>query len=88
MLGRLEMTVDECIDQYRELMGTVFAKSEKSRLRLLPSGVIKPRFSSKTLARLIQDVITKAKNAPNSPLSADEPFHLEKQAGDSLRCRV
>jgi hypothetical protein len=88
MLGQLEMTVDECIGQYRELIGTVFAKSEKSRLRLLPNGVIKSRFSSKTLAKQMQGVIKNAENAPKNPLSTNEPFHLETQDGASWRCRV
>ena len=87
MLGRLEMTVEECITEYETLMRTVFAK-EESRVRILPNGVIKPRFSSKVLAQSIQGVVRRANIAREKPVSINEPFYLKGQDGSSRRCRV
>lgn len=56
MLGCLEMTVDECIDAYIKLMGTIF-----NREHLLPfsvlNGKIKARYKTRDLEKAIKDVI-------------------------------
>lgn len=88
MLGRLEMTVDDCITEYETLMRTIFAKKEESWIRIFPNLVIKPRFSSKVLAKTIQGVIGKAHKACDKPVSIDEPFYLESQDEKSRKCRV
>ncbi|THV93791.1 hypothetical protein D6D27_04172 [Aureobasidium pullulans] len=56
MLGRLEMDVDECIEEYVELMATVFG----ARARRIPiswRGKIKPRFDSKNLENAVKQVL-------------------------------
>ncbi|KAE8132049.1 hypothetical protein BDV38DRAFT_225645 [Aspergillus pseudotamarii] len=56
MLGRLEMSVDECIDTYVKLISTIFEK--KSRWPVNLSGNIKSRFDSTKLESAIKDVVT------------------------------
>lgn len=56
MLGRLEMSVDECIAAYSELAAAVFGE----RLHRLPAnmkGGVQPRFDSATLENAIQKVV-------------------------------
>ncbi|KAK7193328.1 phosphorylase superfamily protein, partial [Paraphaeosphaeria sporulosa] len=56
MLGRLEMSVDECIAAYSELAAAVFGE----RLHRLPvnmKGGVQPRFDSATLENAIQKVV-------------------------------
>lgn len=62
MLGRLEMDVDECIEQYGKLMEKVFEteSSSWSWLDWLPfdrNFWIKSKFDSKKLKAAIEDVI-------------------------------
>lgn len=56
MLGRLEMSVDECIDRYIKLISTVFEK--KSRWPVSLSGNIRSRFDATKLESAIKDVVT------------------------------
>ncbi|KAB8219792.1 hypothetical protein BDV33DRAFT_204096 [Aspergillus novoparasiticus] len=56
MLGRLEMSVDECIDRYIKLISTVFEK--KSRWPVNLSGNIRSRFDATKLESAIKDVVT------------------------------
>ncbi|KAK5691986.1 hypothetical protein LTR97_011157 [Elasticomyces elasticus] len=93
MLGRLEMDVDECITEYKNLMCTIFDEKKKSLFPLIGKFMINSRFSSKVLEEVIKQVITnvnKARaNSPNkSPIPIDELFCLEDQPGSSQRCRV
>ena len=56
MLGRLEMSVDECIDAYSELAADVFGE----KLHRLPAtfkGAVQPRFDSARLVRAIRKVV-------------------------------
>jgi len=56
MLGRLKMSVEDCIDAYTALMQEVFAKKENiSPLGFL--GGVKSRFSSTALKRAIEKVL-------------------------------
>ncbi|KAF2815391.1 uncharacterized protein BDZ99DRAFT_516118 [Mytilinidion resinicola] len=56
MLGRLEMSVEECIDAYKKMMEQVFEKrANRSFIGVL--GGVKPRFSSKALEDAILEVI-------------------------------
>ncbi|KAL6706652.1 hypothetical protein ACN47E_005194 [Coniothyrium glycines] len=57
MLGRLEMTVQECIDAYLRLMTQIFEKRENRSIVGVLGGV-KPRFSSAVLKDAISQVIT------------------------------
>lgn len=65
MLGRLEMSVDECIAAYSDLAAAVFSK-KASRVPVTMNGKVKPRFDSKKLEAAIQKVIKR------SGASADE----------------
>lgn len=84
MLGRLEMTVEECIDSYVSLMRRVFSKRKhRSLMSLL--GKVQPRFSSKALEEAIASVLK------DRDVSPDEPFEVndagaEPQTG--ARCKV
>ncbi|KAK5717227.1 hypothetical protein LTR15_009116 [Elasticomyces elasticus] len=93
MLGRLEMDVDECITEYKNLMCTIFDEKKKSLLPFIGKFKINSRFSSKVLEEVIKDVIknvNKARaNSPNkSPIPIDELFCLEDQSESPQRCRV
>jgi hypothetical protein len=77
MLGRLEMSVDECIEAYSTLMKQVFEKREhRSFVDML--GRVQPRFSSAALEKAIAQVI-KSRHIP-----VDEKFHN----GTKPRCKV
>lgn len=56
MLGRLEMSVDECIKAYSELMANVFGM-QLSKIPMYWKGKVKPRFDSKKLEEAIKQVI-------------------------------
>lgn len=87
MLGRLEMTVEECITEYKALMQAVFAKKEESRIPVLLNKMVNHRFSSEVLADWIIGVIEKA-NIGGNPVSVDETFYLKSQDRRSRRCNV
>ena len=56
MLGRLEMTVDACIDTYKEMMKSVF-KIKSSKLPVGWSGKTKAQFDSAKLRKAIEKVV-------------------------------
>lgn len=77
MLGRLEMSVEECIDAYTKMMKHVFEKKEnRSFISIL--GGVQPRFSSKALENAISQVL----NARGIPVN--ERF----ENGTTSRCKV
>lgn len=77
MLGRLEMSVQECIDAYTKMMRKVFEKkTNRSIIGVL--GGVKPRFSSKALEDAISQLL-KARG-----ISPDEKF----QSDTKPRCKV
>ena len=53
MLGRLRMTVDECIDAYILLSGRIF---QKQRHRVTIKGRVQGRFDSDELERAIKEI--------------------------------
>ncbi|KAB8233733.1 uncharacterized protein BDW43DRAFT_77322 [Aspergillus alliaceus] len=55
MLGRLEMSVDDCIETYVKLIRTIFEK--KSRWPVNLSGNIKSRFDATKLEKAIKEVV-------------------------------
>ncbi|EXJ91939.1 hypothetical protein A1O3_00489 [Capronia epimyces CBS 606.96] len=75
MLGRLEMTIDECIDAYLLLSDKIF---QKKAHRVTIQGKIQGRFDAKKLEEVIKEVVTKKK------LPADT---LLKSAGEAT-CKV
>ncbi|KAI9783465.1 MAG: hypothetical protein M1816_001347 [Peltula sp. TS41687] len=54
MLGRLKMSVDECIDAYISLSDKVF---QKKRHRATGKGNIQGRFDSEELARVVKEMV-------------------------------
>ena len=54
MLGRLEMTVDECIDAYTSLSDKVF---EKKRHRVKINGQLQGRFDAAELEKTIKQIL-------------------------------
>jgi hypothetical protein len=77
MLGRLEMSVEECIDAYTKMMMHVFEKKANHSFISILGGV-KPRFSSKALENAVSQVL-KARGIP-----INEKF----ENGTKLRCKV
>jgi hypothetical protein len=75
MLGRLEMDVDECIDAYTSMFGTVFGKKS---LPVDMFGRIKGRFDSVILEDCVKKILKKR------GLKEDEPFLNAKEKA----CRV
>lgn len=55
MLGRLKMSVDECIDAYLSIMDRVFKKKQH---RVTIKGKLQGRFDSDELAEAAKEVIT------------------------------
>lgn len=55
MLGRLRMSIDDCIDAYLSLSDRIF---QKKRHRVTVRGGIQGRFDADELAQAVQEVIT------------------------------
>lgn len=56
MLGRLKLSIDECIYAYLSLSDRVF---RKKRHRVTTKGNIQGRFDSEELERAVKEVVTK-----------------------------
>jgi hypothetical protein len=54
MLGRLKMSIDDCIDAYLSLSDRVF---EKKAHRVTIKGKVQGRFDSKELERVVKETI-------------------------------
>lgn len=72
MLGRMRLTVDECIDAYMELSSAVFTKVHH---RISISGNIQGRFDHKALEKGVQDLLIRC------GLKPDELFMSSPQIG-------
>lgn len=55
MLGRLKMSINECIDAYLSLSDRIF---QKKRHRVTIKGSIQSRFDSEELERVVKEVVT------------------------------
>ena len=69
MLGRLKMSIDECIDAYLQLSDRVF---QKKRHRVTVKGKIQGRFDSDELERAVKEVI-KVQGVSEDALLKDDP---------------
>jgi len=65
MLGRLQMTIDECIDAYIVLSDRVF---QKRRHRVTIKGNVQGRFDSDELERAIKEIVVRQGLAENALL--------------------
>ena len=69
MLGRLRMSVPDCIDAYLSLSDRVF---RKTRHRVTVKGKVQGRFDSEELARAVKEVV-KQQGLPEEALLKDAP---------------
>jgi hypothetical protein len=69
MLGRLEMSVDECITEYSDLAAAVFGE-KLSRIPFNRKGKVKPRYVSARLESAVNKVLTQS-GASETDLLAD-----------------
>jgi hypothetical protein len=67
MLGRLKMSIDDCIKAYLSLSDRVF---QKKRYSVTIKGNIQGRFDSEELARAVKEVFT-AQELPEDALLKD-----------------
>ncbi len=65
MLGRLRMSISDCIDAYLSLSDRVF---QKKAHRVLIKGNLQGRFDSQGLEQAIKDIIIKQKLGENELL--------------------
>jgi hypothetical protein len=77
MLGRLRMSVEECITAYVKLMKRIFEKRE-NRSIMSVLGRVKPRFSADALSEAIAEVLR------SRGYSTQEKF----EEGDNPTCKV
>lgn len=75
MLGRLEMTIDDCIKAYTALSDKVFQKRQH---RLKINGQFQGRFDSQALEQAIKDIVV------SQGLDAD----AELQSAGDTKCKV
>jgi hypothetical protein len=75
MLGRLQMTVDDCIQKYQDMVDEVF---KKSHFPLTFRGKIQGRFNTDVLTRKIQEVIEQT----------GLPVYTTLRHGDANACKL
>jgi hypothetical protein len=68
MLGRLKMSIDECIDAYLSLSLNIFQKHH----RLTTKGIVQGRFDSSELERVVKWII-EARGLQQDALLKDAP---------------
>jgi hypothetical protein len=66
MLGRLEMSIDECIKAYTDLSEDVFHK--KRRIPINIKGVLKERYDSEVLELAVKKILRDRKLDQNALL--------------------
>lgn len=69
MLGRLRMSVADCIEAYMSLSDRVF---RKTRHRVTVKGKVQGRFDAEELAQTIREVV-KQQGVPEDALLKDAP---------------
>ncbi len=67
MLGRLRMSIDDCINAYLSLSDRIF---QKKRHRVTVKGDMQGRFDSDELARAVKEVVV-AQGLPENTLLKD-----------------
>ncbi|KAK3350354.1 acyl transferase/acyl hydrolase/lysophospholipase [Lasiosphaeria hispida] len=80
MLGRLEMTTEECIDAYIALMGRVFKETWWPLNWLNWRGDVRAKFCAQELERAIKDIIGLCGYDADAPLKPDD--------SSECRCKV
>lgn len=77
MLGRLEMSVQECIDAYTSLSSEIFAKGNRKLFPVSWRGKLKSRFDFGKLEREIKEMVRRRGLEENELL-----------AGPNAKCKV
>ena len=77
MLGRLNMSVDECIKEYEELMGSIFG-SKAHLWPVSPFANVNAQYDAKRVKAAIEDLLRKH----------DLPENSVFNDGTERRCRV
>ncbi|KAM3080720.1 hypothetical protein ACMFMG_005653 [Clarireedia jacksonii] len=72
MLGRLEMSVDECIEAFTSMMDIVFVRSHRLPFRWT-NGKVQARYDTRALERCIANVIQRAGHGGSTMRVADIP---------------
>lgn len=86
MLGRLQMTVDDCIDAYISLFDKVF---QKQRHRVTIKGNVQGRFDTDALERAIKEIVAR-QGLKEDELLKDSPLErrfvcaTSKETGDTI----
>jgi hypothetical protein len=76
MLGRLRMSIDECIYEYQKLAPNIFVKRKRQRgfLKIPTAALGKPWFDGKNLQGEISDLLERRNLPVNLPFKeADDP---------------
>ncbi|ORY62120.1 acyl transferase/acyl hydrolase/lysophospholipase [Pseudomassariella vexata] len=76
MLGRLRMSVQECIDAYQSISETVF-QPKRSRLNVLGKGkdlwTLEGAFDADELAKAMRDIVVKTGEAADAKMLETDP---------------
>lgn len=72
MLGRLHLTVDECISSYSKMMGEIFSKTSLLPFKVY-NGRISSRYATSVLDRNIKDVIEFSQHAREEAMLETNP---------------
>lgn len=86
MLSRLEMSVQDAIDQYNDFGKLIFAKPRFMHSKIRWLNYVQPKYSSKRTEAVFKEVILKniAEELKRTNKKAEEaPFHQ-----DPKRCRT
>jgi patatin-like phospholipase/acyl hydrolase len=71
MLGKLGMTVDECIAQYHQVSKTIFGK--KLLMGKWTFGLAKERYSGKLLRQCVSKLVESKKGDKDLPMVCENP---------------
>ena len=68
MLGRLHMSVDECLEAYENLAESVFAHPRRFHIRK-PPWIPRDKYNNEPLERVIKEIVRQrdASASPNTP---------------------
>ena len=76
MLGRLSMTVEECLEAYEQLANTVFGHPRRFHIRKPPFIPPRSKFDSERLKKVIKDIV-KQRDPHGHPTTSFEQPHWE-----------
>jgi patatin-like phospholipase/acyl hydrolase len=75
MLGRLEMSVDQCIEAYTGMMDAIFDPKDKKKLPFkIRNGKVQPQYKTKHMEQAIKQVMS------NAGWTSDDRFRGSKNS--------